>query len=129
MYYVYYVCAVFCVQASQQKLKNGKVTHLRVLLKSIVPACRNTSAVLKDPTGVCVWAGVCVCVCVCKCVCVCVVLSAIYVCICAGEILCTIHQSVMEDHRQELQPGAVIILRQVHCTYMYMYRGTCMYNV
>ena len=31
-----------------------------------------------------------------------------------GEILCTIHQSVMEEHKQELQPGAVIILRQVH---------------
>ena len=52
------------VKASRQRLKNGKVTHLRVLVKSIVPAGRNTSAVLKDPTGVCV----CVCVCVFVCV-------------------------------------------------------------
>ena len=36
-----------------------------------------------------------------------------------GEILCTIHQSVMEEHKQELQPGAVIILRQVHKTHGY----------
>jgi hypothetical protein len=67
-------------QASRESLRNGKVNHLRVLLKSIVPGSRNTSAVLKDPTG---------------------------------EILCTIHRSVMEEHGQELQPGAVLILRQV----------------
>ena len=38
-------------QASRQQLRNGKVTHLRVILKSIVPAGKNASAVLKDPTG------------------------------------------------------------------------------
>ena len=30
-----------------------------------------------------------------------------------GEMLCTIHQSVMDEHCHELQPGAVLILRQV----------------
>ncbi len=33
-----------------------------------------------------------------------------------GEILCTIHSRVFEEHQKELQPGAAIILRQV-CDY------------
>jgi len=32
-----------------------------------------------------------------------------------GEVLCTIHTKVLDDHQKELQPGAVLILRQV-CT-------------
>ncbi|XP_064401292.1 homologous recombination OB-fold protein-like [Halichondria panicea] len=31
----------------------------------------------------------------------------------SGEILCTIHSRVFEEHQKELQPGAAIILRQV----------------
>lgn len=38
-------------QAALKKLHNGKVTHLRVLIKSIVPSGGNATAVLKDPTG------------------------------------------------------------------------------
>lgn len=38
-------------QASSKQLHGGKVVHLRVVLKSIVPAGKNASAVLKDPTG------------------------------------------------------------------------------
>ncbi len=39
------------VQAKCQKLHNGKIAHLRVMVKAIVPAGRNACAVLKDPTG------------------------------------------------------------------------------
>lgn len=35
--------------------------------------------------------------------------------ICAGEIMCTIHSQVLEEYRRELQPGAVLVLRQVLC--------------
>ena len=31
----------------------------------------------------------------------------------AGEILCTIHRKVLEEHQRELQPGSVLVLRQV----------------
>ena len=34
-----------------KQLCNGKVVHLRAILKSILPAGNNASAVLKDPTG------------------------------------------------------------------------------
>ena len=40
------------MQAALKKLHNGKVTHLRVLIKSIVPSGGNATAVLKDPTGI-----------------------------------------------------------------------------
>ena len=39
---------------------------------------------------------------------------------CVGEILCTIHSKVFEDHQKELQPGAAIILRQVTCSTLYV---------
>ena len=34
-----------------------------------------------------------------------------------GEVLCTIHTKVLDDHQKELQPGAVLVLRQVHNLY------------
>ena len=37
-------------------------------------------------------------------------------CVCvlaAGEIMCTLHARVVEEYQRELQPGAVLILRQV----------------
>ena len=40
------------LQASCKQLRGGKVVHLRVMLKSIVPAGKNASAILKDPTGI-----------------------------------------------------------------------------
>lgn len=39
------------LQASCKQLRGGKVVHLRVMLKNIVPAGKNASAILKDPTG------------------------------------------------------------------------------
>ena len=30
-----------------------------------------------------------------------------------GEILCTLHRKVMEEHQSELQPGAALVFRQV----------------
>lgn len=33
----------------------------------------------------------------------------------AGEIMCTIHSQVLEEYHRELQPGAVLVLRQVLC--------------
>ena len=39
------------IQAAKKRLKGGKVVHLRVLVKNLVPAGNNASAVLKDPTG------------------------------------------------------------------------------
>ncbi len=35
----------------------------------------------------------------------------------SGEVLCTLHAKVLEEYQRELQPGAVLVLRQVHtCT-------------
>ena len=34
-----------------KQLRNGKVVHLRVILKSIAFSGRNASGILKDPTG------------------------------------------------------------------------------
>jgi hypothetical protein len=31
----------------------------------------------------------------------------------SGEIMCTIHSQVIEENQKELQPGAVLVLRQV----------------
>ena len=42
---------VFFIQSAKKALPNGKVAHLRVVLKSILPAGRNASALLKDPSG------------------------------------------------------------------------------
>ena len=34
-------------------------------------------------------------------------------CVYSGEVMCTIHSKVVEDHQKELHPGAVLVLRQV----------------
>ena len=47
--YITFSCC--CFQYCKKELSKGKIAHLRVMLKSIVPAGRNASAVLKDPTG------------------------------------------------------------------------------
>lgn len=36
---------------SNKQLRNGKVVHVRAVIKSITPARQNASALLKDPTG------------------------------------------------------------------------------
>ena len=41
--------------------------------------------------------------------------------ICTGEILCTIHQTVMKEHHLELKPGAALILRQVFYTHKFLF--------
>ena len=139
------MCVYLCcsLQASRQQLKNGKVTHLRVLLKSIVPACRNTSAVLKDPTGMYrkeyilliseMWFRRFHCSTMYGTLCYIIQCESPYTSlrvssivlftvpftvfvgvICTGEILCTIHQTVMKEHHLELKHGAALILRQVY---------------
>ena len=45
------------------------------------------------------------------------------VCLHAGEVMCTIHSKVVEDHQKELQPGAVLVLRQVGETISLIVRG------
>ena len=42
---------MYTVQAASKQLKNGKVVHLRAVIKSIIPAGKNASALIKDPTG------------------------------------------------------------------------------
>ena len=37
----------------------------------------------------------------------------------AGEVLATLHNRVLQEHREELQPGCAIILRQVKSTLYY----------
>ena len=40
------------LQSCKKALPNGKVAHLRVVLKNILPAGKNASALLKDPSGI-----------------------------------------------------------------------------
>ena len=70
------------------------------MLKSIIPAGKNASALLKDPTGKTYTI---------------ILVSLLFVmnCLHSGEVMCTIHSKVVEDHQKELHPGAVLVLRQV----------------
>lgn len=87
----------------RHQLSNGKVPHLRVLVKTLIPSTRSATAVLMDPSGI--------------------VPPYTYMCIIViiGDILATVHASVLEEYKTELVQGCAAILRQVKGCYSLSY--------